>query len=385
MSVEENLYSTGIPKQIESPSLSARQPREQLTVQESAQDSAAIDEAIYPSGIRLWMAVASCCIVSFLHGLDLTIVAATVPSLTNHFRTVADIGWYSSAYSLMTASFSFLIGKLFAVTSWMFILGRAVAGVGSVGLVTGSYMIVTQSFSSQMRPMWTTVVGSSQFIGIVSAPLLGGALIDWVGWRGCFGINIPLGAIALVTVKFGFQDLALIPDAELSWTYKLKRFDWVVLAPVASGLLTTIRLDEGVVKVACLLGFLGLATGLGIQTPILALQTILKTKDLPIGIATNTFGATMGNAVWIVVSATVFQNRLVSEIAVHSPSVNATQLSSAGLSEIGEIVGRDRLRDVLLGYDEAVTQTLYLPVGLGVATILGSIFMEWHSMKNKED
>jgi len=158
-----------------------------------------------------------------------------------------------------------------------------------------------------------------------------------------------------------------------------------VLAPVASGLLTTINLDESVVKVACLLGFLGVAVGLGIQTPILALQTILNAKDLPIGIATNTFGATMGNAVWIVVSATLFQNRLVSEIAAHSPSVNATMLSHAGLSEISETVGSERLRDVLLGYDEAVTQTLYLPAGLAVATIFGSALMEWRSMKKKED
>lgn len=154
-----------------------------------------------------------------------------------------------------------------------------------------------------------------------------------------------------------------------------------VLAPIASGLLTTVGLDESIVKVACLLGFLGIAVGPGIQTPILVLQTVLKPKDLPIGIATNTFGATMGNAVWIVVSATLFQNRLVSEIAAHSPSVNATVLSHAGLSEIAETVGRDHLRDVLLGYGAAVTQTLYLPTGLAVANIFGSVFMEWRSMK----
>lgn len=76
------------------------QPQEQLTVV----DPISTDETIYPTGIRLWIAVASRCTVSFLHGLDLTIVAATVPSLTNHFKRVADIGWYSSVYSLMTAS-----------------------------------------------------------------------------------------------------------------------------------------------------------------------------------------------------------------------------------------------------------------------------------------
>ena len=38
-----------------------------------------------------------------------------------------------------------------------------------------------------------------------------------------------------------------------------------VLAPVASGLLTTIKFDDSEVKVLCLLGFLGLAVGIGLQ------------------------------------------------------------------------------------------------------------------------
>lgn len=157
-----------------------------------------------------------------------------------------------------------------------------------------------------------------------------------------------------------------------------------LLAPIASGLLTTISLDEGVVKAASLLGFLGVATGIGIQTPILALQTIMKSQDLPTGIAAITFGASMGNAIWVVVSAAVFQGRLVSEVQTHSPSVNTTLLSHAGLSEIAEIVGQKRLHDVLVGYDEAVTQTLYLPVGLTIATLLGSALVEWHPMKKKQ-
>lgn len=41
-----------------------------------------------------------------------------------------------------------------------------------------------------------------------------------------------------------------------------------VLAPVASGLLTTTNLDDSVAKVMCLLGFLGLATGIGLQVSV---------------------------------------------------------------------------------------------------------------------
>lgn len=108
MSKEDNSANMGASKHDVPCDTRMSQSQEQLTIIEPIE----ADET-YPSGVRLWMTVISCCTVSLLHGLDLTIVAATVPSLTNHFKTVADIGWYSSAYSLMTASFSFLAGKLY--------------------------------------------------------------------------------------------------------------------------------------------------------------------------------------------------------------------------------------------------------------------------------
>lgn len=157
-----------------------------------------------------------------------------------------------------------------------------------------------------------------------------------------------------------------------------------ILAPVASGLLTTVRLGETSVKILCLLGFLGLSVGIGIQTPTIALQTVMKAKDLPLGVAMLGFGATMGNAIWIVVSAALFQNRLLVEVSGRSPVTNATLFEHGGLSEIRDLVGDDRLKDVLLGYDAAVTQTLYLPVGLTVATIIGTVSTDWQPTKKKD-
>ena len=94
------------------------------------------------------------------------------------------------------------------------------------------------------------------------------------------------------------------------------------MAPVASGLLTTVRLDDAAVKILCLLAFLGLSVGIGIQTPTIALQTVMKAEDLPLGVAMPGFGATMGNAIWIVVSAALFQNRLLVEVSNRSPATN---------------------------------------------------------------
>lgn len=155
------------------------------------------------------------------------------------------------------------------------------------------------------------------------------------------------------------------------------------LAPVASGLLTTVQLDDAAAKILCLLAFLGLSVGIGIQTPTIALQTVMKADDLPLGVAMLGFGATMGNAIWIVVSAALFQNRLLVEVSSRSPAANVALFERVGLSEIRDLVGDDRLRDVLLGYDAAVTQTLYLPVGLTVAAVIGTVFTDWQTTKTK--
>ncbi|KAH6651584.1 hypothetical protein BKA67DRAFT_537450 [Truncatella angustata] len=106
-------------------------------------------------------------------------------------------------------------------------------------------------------------------------------------------------------------------------------------------------------------------------------------KDLFLGIATLYFGFTIRNAVWIVVSAALFHTRSIEEASLSSPSTKATLLEVVGISEKRKMIGNNRLRAVLLGYDEAVTQTLYLPLGLCAATIVESVFSEWQSVKKK--
>jgi len=54
------------------------------------------------------------------------------------------------------------------------------------------------------------------------------------------------------------------------------------------------------------------------------------------------------------------------------PGTNTSNLGELGLGNVRSHIGQDRLRDVLLGYDEVVTQTLYLTVALTCLTIIGS-------------
>lgn len=127
-------------------------PQEQLQVE----DTVAAEEIQYPTGAQLWLNMIATMMVCFLHGLDLTIVAVAVPSLTDQFGTVADIGWYSAVYGLVLSSTTFFFAKLytvsdlkrtyiasvavfefgsvlctFAPSSKVFIMGRALAGMST--------------------------------------------------------------------------------------------------------------------------------------------------------------------------------------------------------------------------------------------------------------
>jgi hypothetical protein len=157
-----------------------------------------------------------------------------------------------------------------------------------------------------------------------------------------------------------------------------------VLAPIASGLLTTINLDQSVSKAAALLGFLGVAIGLGLQGPQLGVTASLPIEDISIGTAVITFGAGMGSALFVCASSTLFNNRLVDEIQQYSPSTNGTALEAMGLSEIRSYIGSDKLGAVLSGYNQAVVQTLYVPLALGLLTIVGTVAMERRSIKKKQ-
>jgi len=91
----------------------------------------------------------------FLVALDRTIIATAVPTISDEFKSLGDIGWYGSAYMLSTACAQLIYGRIYkfydmkwtfiislvvfeigsticgaAQSSTMFILGRAVAGFG---------------------------------------------------------------------------------------------------------------------------------------------------------------------------------------------------------------------------------------------------------------
>ncbi|EXJ53549.1 uncharacterized protein A1O5_13220 [Cladophialophora psammophila CBS 110553] len=166
-------------------------------------------------------------LVILLITVDASILATAIPQITDHFHTIANIGWYPAAYMITNASLQPLTGKVFtyfplkgaflvfvavfelgslicavASSSTMLVVGRAVAGIGASGLMNGVLTILAVAASPSVRPTMMGLLISFAGAGQLIGPLVGGALTEHASWRWCFWINLPIGAVAIVATTF---------------------------------------------------------------------------------------------------------------------------------------------------------------------------------------
>ena len=169
--------------------------------------------------------LAICCLSLFIVGLDVTIINVAVPSIGRDFHApVSGLQWTIDAYLLVIASLLMLSGstadrvgrrRVFQVGLAVFTVGslacslapslgaligfRALQAVGGSMLNPVAMAIITNTFTepgerAKAIGAWGSVFGLSMALG----PIIGGALVDSVGWRGVFWVNIPVGVAAIV-------------------------------------------------------------------------------------------------------------------------------------------------------------------------------------------
>jgi EmrB/QacA subfamily drug resistance transporter len=178
--------------------LSRWQLRTVLTVLLTGQLLAALDQTITGTALPTILGqLGGLRSLSLLIAVYLLTSTVTAPLYGKLADTYGGKPAYLSAIGIFTLG-SLLIG-LSSNTAELVIF-RAVQGAGAGGLVVIAFTISASVVPPRQIGRVQGMVGIMYSLAALAGPLIGGAFTQYVSWRWCFFINVPIGLVALVAV-----------------------------------------------------------------------------------------------------------------------------------------------------------------------------------------
>ena len=158
--------------------------------------------------------------------LDQTILATALPVVAGELGTVTDVTWIVTAYVVAAAASTPLWGKLgdrwgrkrlleVALATFLggsaacglapnlsaLVAARTLQGIAAGGLMTLAMASVGDLVPPRERGRYQGYIVATFAVATIIGPLVGGLLVDSVGWRWVFYVNLPLGLLALVGLR----------------------------------------------------------------------------------------------------------------------------------------------------------------------------------------
>jgi EmrB/QacA subfamily drug resistance transporter len=179
---------------------------------------------------RKWWTLIAVSVATFMLLLDITVVNVALPSIRDDLgASFTDLQWVVDAYALTLAALVLTAGsladrlgrrRLFAAGLGIFSaasllcalapdatflnLARAVQGIGGAIMFAVSLALIAQEFpAGRERGTAMGMYGATIGVAVAIGPLVGGALVDSLGWESIFYLNVPIGlaAIAVTYLK----------------------------------------------------------------------------------------------------------------------------------------------------------------------------------------
>jgi EmrB/QacA subfamily drug resistance transporter len=190
--------------------------------------------------------------------LDTTILYVAFPDITATFAgsSSAELSWVLNAYTIVFAALLIPAGKLadrvghrrvflsgsalftvasmacgLAPTAELLIVFRIVQAAGAAALIPASLALVMNAFAHDQLPRAVAVWGAAGAIAGALGPTLGAAIVETLGWRWAFFINVPIGLYTIIAGRSELHESSN-PDT------RVPALLGVVLVAIAAGLLS---------------------------------------------------------------------------------------------------------------------------------------------------
>ena len=159
----------------------------------------------------------------YMSTLDASIVNISLPTIIRSLNTdLTAVAWVVMAYLIVITGCLLLMGRLsdlfgqrrlyligfltftsgsalcgFSPTIYFLIGSRMIQGLGASALMANGPAILTTAYPEEERGRALGILGSVVSAGFLTGPILGGFLVEHLGWRSIFFINLPIGAIGI--------------------------------------------------------------------------------------------------------------------------------------------------------------------------------------------
>ncbi|MBC8649263.1 MFS transporter [Pseudomonas sp. MTM4] len=170
----------------------------------------------------------ACCLGFLVVQLDVSVVHVGLGALKEAFGTdLTGLQWVINSYALafsallilggtcgdkwgaksaFTAGFAtFTLGSIgcgLADSMTTLITMRVLQGLGAAFMVPTSLTLIRLSFENpDQRKSAVALWGACGGIALAAGPVMGGLLIDYLGWRSVFLINVPIGVLAICLIS----------------------------------------------------------------------------------------------------------------------------------------------------------------------------------------